>query len=47
LLHEGVCKIADFGFARLFFIFISRVIDSGMEDIHGYSKLGTPLYMSP
>ncbi len=32
---------------NIYLIVNNRVIDSGMEDIHGYSKLGTPLYMSP
>ena len=39
LLHEGNAKITDFGFAR--------VIDSQMEDLEAFSKVGTPLYMSP
>jgi len=39
LLHEGIAKITDFGFAR--------VIDSGMEDTANLSKVGTPLYMAP
>jgi serine/threonine protein kinase len=39
LIHEGVAKLTDFGFAR--------VIDSGMEDQGAFSKVGTPLYMSP
>lgn len=46
LLKEGVAKISDFGFARS--------IESGMEgtkqyylDPSFYSRVGTPLYMSP
>ena len=39
LLHEGVAKITDFGFAR--------VIDGDMEKSGQFSKVGTPLYMSP
>lgn len=39
LLHEGVAKITDFGFAR--------VIEGDMEKSGQFSKVGTPLYMSP
>ena len=39
LIHEGVAKITDFGFAR--------VIDGDMEKSGQFSKVGTPLYMSP
>lgn len=39
LLHEGTAKITDFGFAR--------VIDGDMEKSNNFSKVGTPLYMSP
>ena len=39
LLHEGVAKITDFGFAR--------VIEGDMETSGQFSKVGTPLYMSP
>lgn len=40
LLHEGVAKITDFGFARV-------IESSGKEDVSDLSKVGTPLYMSP
>lgn len=39
LLHEGSAKITDFGFAR--------VIEGDMEKSGQFSKVGTPLYMSP
>lgn len=39
LLHEGTSKITDFGFAR--------VIEGDMEKSGQFSKVGTPLYMSP
>lgn len=39
LLHEGVAKITDFGFAR--------VIEGDMDTSGQFSKVGTPLYMSP
>lgn len=39
LLHEGTAKITDFGFAR--------VIEGDMEKSGQFSKVGTPLYMSP
>lgn len=40
LLHEGVAKISDFGFARH--------IDKLSKDIvNELSKVGTPLYMAP
>lgn len=39
LLHNGVAKISDFGFAR--------VIETGCEIPGYFSRLGTPLYMSP
>lgn len=47
LLHKGVAKITDFGFAR--------VIDTGMNgnaiqyilDPAYFSRVGSPLYMAP
>lgn len=39
LLHEGIAKITDFGFAR--------VVEGDMEKSGQFSKVGTPLYMSP
>ncbi|CAK94087.1 unnamed protein product (macronuclear) [Paramecium tetraurelia] len=39
LLHQGVAKITDFGFAR--------VMDSEMNDPAYLSRLGSPLYMAP
>ena len=39
LLHEGTAKVTDFGFAR--------VIEGDMEKSGQFSKVGTPLYMSP
>ena len=39
LIHNGVIKIADFGF--------SRVLENPMEDAARYTNLGTPNYMSP
>jgi len=39
MLNKGVAKIADFGF--------SRVVDSGIDSLDYFSRLGTPLYMAP
>lgn len=39
LIHEGLAKITDFGFAR--------VIEGDMDTSGQFSKVGTPLYMSP
>lgn len=39
LIHESIAKITDFGFAR--------VIEGDMEKSGQFSKVGTPLYMSP
>ncbi|CAD8178145.1 unnamed protein product [Paramecium octaurelia] len=39
LLHQGVAKITDFGFAR--------VMDTEMNDPAYLSRLGSPLYMAP
>ncbi|KAM3132183.1 hypothetical protein pb186bvf_015778 [Paramecium bursaria] len=39
LLHQGVAKITDFGFAR--------VVDTEMNDPAYFSRLGSPLYMAP
>ncbi|CAD8156173.1 unnamed protein product [Paramecium octaurelia] len=39
LLHQGVAKITDFGFAR--------VIDTEMNDPAYYSRVGSPFYMAP
>lgn len=38
LLHDGIAKISDFGFAR--------VVDD-MEDRDHFTLVGTPLYMAP
>lgn len=38
LLHDGVAKISDFGFAR---------VVNDMEQVDVFTLLGTPLYMSP
>ena len=40
LLNDGVAKLTDFGFARF-------IDDNQMEKTGNYSKVGTPLYMSP
>jgi serine/threonine protein kinase len=39
MLHNGIAKIADFGF--------SRMLETGMDDPAFISRLGSPLYMSP
>jgi serine/threonine protein kinase len=41
LLNNGICKIADFGFAK--------TLDFSVTDYntHMVSIVGTPLYMSP
>ncbi len=39
LLHQGVAKISDFGFARY--------IETGMDQENYWSRLGSPLYMAP
>ncbi|KRX00223.1 Protein kinase-like domain [Pseudocohnilembus persalinus] len=39
LLDNGRAKISDFGF--------SRVLENGAEQLGYFSRLGTPLYMSP
>lgn len=39
LLHNGVAKIADFGF--------SKVVEHGMESMQIESLVGSPIYMSP
>lgn len=39
LLHEGVAKISDFGFARQ--------LDTTKNEVKDLTRLGTPLYMGP
>lgn len=40
LLHEGVAKISDFGFAR-------HIDKLNKDEVNELSKVGTPLYMAP
>ena len=40
MLHEGIAKITDFGFARV-------IDNNSMEEQGAFSKVGTPLYMCP
>jgi serine/threonine protein kinase len=39
MLKDGIAKIADFG--------LSRLIEIDMNDPAYYSRVGSPLYMSP
>lgn len=39
LMHDGISKIADFGFSKL--------VDHGMEEKQIVTQVGSPLYMSP
>jgi serine/threonine-protein kinase ULK/ATG1 len=39
LLHQGIAKISDFGFAKQ--------IEHGMNRLNYLTRLGSPLYMGP